>query len=68
VLGHADGVLGVPFDAVPAVLAATAAKKAAEERETAAILTGTSDRGWVLRTLESRGCGVEEISVSDGQR
>ena len=60
VLGDADGVLGVPFDAVPAVLAAAEAKKAAEEREMAAILAGTSDRGWVLRTLESRGCEIEE--------
>ena len=59
VLGDADGVLGVPFDAVPAVLAAAEAKKAAEEREMAAILAGTSDRGWVLRTLESRGCEIE---------
>jgi RraA family protein len=60
VLGDADGVLGVPFDAVPAVLAAAEAKRAAEEREMAAILAGTSDRSWVLRTLESRGCEVEE--------
>ena len=56
----ADGVIGVPFDAVPAVLAAAEAKKAAEEREMAAILAGTSDRAWVLRTLESRGCEIEE--------
>jgi regulator of RNase E activity RraA len=60
VLGDADGVLAVPFDAVPAVLAAAEAKKAAEEREMAAILAGTSDRSWVLRTLESRGCETEE--------
>ena len=60
VLGDADGVLGVPFDAVPAVLAAAEAKKALEEKEMAAILAGTSDRGWVLRTLESRGCEIEE--------
>ena len=59
VLGDADGVLAVPFDAVPAVLAAEA-KRAAEEREMAAILAGTSDRSWVLRTLESRGCETEE--------
>jgi len=25
-----------------------------------AILAGTSERGWVLRTLESRGCEIEE--------
>jgi regulator of RNase E activity RraA len=60
VLGDADGVLCVPFDAVPAVLAAAEAKRAAEEREMAAILAGTSDRSWVLRTLESRGCEIEE--------
>ncbi len=60
VLGDADGVLAVPFDAVRAVLAAAEAKKAAEEREMAAILAGTSDRSWVLRTLESRGCEIEE--------
>ena len=60
VLGDADGVLSVPFDAVAPVLAAAEAKKAAEEREMAAILAGTSDRGWVLRTLESRGCEIEE--------
>ena len=60
VLGDADGVLAVPLDVVPAVLAAAEAKKAAEEREMAAILAGTSDRAWVLRTLESRGCEIEE--------
>ena len=59
-LGDADGVLGVPFDAVPAVLAAAEAKKAATEREMAAILAGTSDRDWVFRTLESRGWEIEE--------
>ena len=60
VLGDADGVLAVPFEAVPAVLAAAEAKRAAEDREMAAILAGTSDRSWVLRTLEGRGCEIEE--------
>jgi hypothetical protein len=68
VLGDADGVLAVPFDAVPVVLAAAEAKKAAEERGTAAILTGTGDRGRVLRTPEGRGREVEEASAGDGQR
>ena len=60
VLGDADGVLAVPLDAVPAVLAAAEAKRAAEEREMAAILARTSDRSWVLRTLKDRGCEIEE--------
>ncbi len=60
VLGDADGVLAVSFDAVPAVLAAAEAKKAAEEREMAAILAGTSDRAWVLKTLRDRGCEFED--------
>ena len=60
VLGDGDGVLSVPLDAVPAVLAAAEAKQAAEQREMQAILAGSSDRGWVLKALERGGCEMEE--------
>ena len=53
-------MLSVPFDAVATALAAAEAKKAAEEREMAAILAGTSDRSWVLKTLRDRGCEIED--------
>jgi RraA family protein len=56
VLGDDDGVLCVPFDDCEAVHAAAAAKHAAEERQMAAILAGTSDRRYIDATLARLGC------------
>ena len=56
ILGDADGLLCVPLDEAEAVLAATEAKQAAEQKEIAAIRAGTLDRAWVDRTLKARGC------------
>ena len=58
VLGDADGVLAVPFDAVESVLAAAQAKQAAEETQRQQILAGTSDRSWVDASLERLGCAI----------
>ncbi|MFC3126043.1 RraA family protein [Pseudoroseomonas globiformis] len=60
VLGDADGVLAVPRLDAEAVLAAAEAKQAAELREMAAIREGTSDRSWVDKALQARGCIIEE--------
>ena len=59
VLGDADGMLCVPFEATVAVLALSRAKQAAEEKEVAAILARNSDRNWVDATLARLGCEVE---------
>ena len=56
VLGDADGVLAVPFDAADAVLAATQAKQDAEAQQMAAIEAGTNDRAWVDAALKRLGC------------
>jgi len=56
VLGDSDGVLAVPRAAVAEVLERSQAKLKAEEKQMAAILDGTVDRGWVDKTLEERGC------------
>ncbi len=57
-LGDLDGVLSVPFDAAEGVLAAAIAKRAAEDREVAAIQAGSSDRSWVDATLARLGCEI----------
>ena len=59
VLGDADGMLCVPFEATVAVLALSRAKQAAEEKEVAAILARNSDRNWVDATLARLGCEIE---------
>lgn len=56
VLGDADGVLAVPYDAADAVLAATQAKQDAEAQQMAAIEAGTNDRAWVDAALKRLGC------------
>lgn len=56
VLGDEDGVLAVPFADVEAVLAAAQAKQAAEKKQMAAILAGTSDRSYIDATLTRLGC------------
>jgi RraA family protein len=56
VLGDDDGVLCVPFDDVETVLTAARAKQAAEEKQMAEILAGTSDRSYIDATLARLGC------------
>lgn len=56
IIGDDDGLLCVPYDEVETVLAAARAKHAAEEKQLAAALAGTSDRGWVDAALERLGC------------
>jgi regulator of RNase E activity RraA len=55
-LGDDDGVLCVPFDDIENVLAAARAKQAAEEKQMAAIVAGTSDRSYIDETLARLGC------------
>jgi regulator of RNase E activity RraA len=55
-LGDDDGVLAVPFDDVETVLAAAWAKHAAEEKQMAATLAGTTDRSYIDATLARLGC------------
>ncbi len=56
ILGDGDGVLCVPLEEAEAVLSATEAKQAAEQKDIAAIRAGTLDRSWVDETLSARGC------------
>jgi RraA family protein len=56
VLGDEDGVLCVPFDDAETVLTAARAKQAAEEKQMAEILDGTSDRSFIDATLARLGC------------
>jgi regulator of RNase E activity RraA len=56
ILGDDDGVLSVPFDQTQTVLAAARAKQAAEEKQMAATLAGTSDRSYIDKTLAKIGC------------
>lgn len=59
VLGDGDGVLALPQDDAEAILAAAEQKKAAEEKEIAAIRAHTVDRSWVDAALAARGCPIE---------
>ena len=56
VIGDDDGVLCVPFDEIEAVLAASTAKLAAEQKQMANIAAGTHDAGWVDEQLRRLGC------------
>jgi RraA family protein len=56
VIGDDDGLLCVPFADVDAVLAASQAKYAAEQRQIANIQAGTHDASWVDETLHRLGC------------
>ena len=60
VIGDDDGVTCVPFADVAAVLAATRAKLAGEDKMKADLEAGRLDRTWVNGTLKKLGCdGVE---------
>ena len=54
-IGDEDGVLCVPIAEAEAVLKATQAKHAAEDKQMEATLAGTSDRAWVDATLKRLG-------------
>lgn len=56
IVGDADGLVCVPYDAVEEVFKATAAKHAAEQKQMAAIAAGTNDRYWVDAALQRLGC------------
>ncbi len=58
VLGDDDGVLSVPFEEMEAVYAQAHAKFEAEEKQRAAIKTGTADRSWVDASLKRLGCEI----------
>lgn len=60
VLGDSDGVLAVPQADARAVLEATLAKQAAEERQMQQIREYTNDRSWVDKALEA--AGVEYVT------
>lgn len=56
IIGDEDGLLAVAIDEAEAILAATRAKHAAEEKQMAAIEAGTVDRAWVDASLKRLGC------------
>lgn len=60
ILGDADGVMCVPFDAAAQVLARAKAKHAAETRQLADIQAGKNDRAWVDESLRRLGCAIPQ--------
>ncbi len=59
IVGDADGILCVPYDAVDAVGRAAADKGTAEARSMANIAAGTHDTRWVDSSLKRIGCNTE---------
>lgn len=59
VVGDADGLLCVPYDAVEEVLAAVKKKMDAEKQTLADIAAGTLDTSWIDVTLKRIGCDPE---------
>jgi RraA family protein len=59
IVGDADGILCVPYDAVDAVGRAAADKGTAEARSMANIAAGTHDTRWVDASLKRIGCNTE---------
>jgi RraA family protein len=61
ILGDADGLVAIPIDAAPKVLADAQAKHAAEEKTLATLAEGKSvDRSWIDKALDRLGCAYEE--------
>ncbi|MBH67055.1 MAG: methyltransferase [Rhodospirillaceae bacterium] len=56
VIGDWDGVLSIPFDAAKDILEKTKSKQTAEIEQMNSINAGNSDRSWVDKILEERGC------------
>lgn len=59
VVGDGDGVLAVPLDQAPDILAKAEAHNAQEEKLLRQIEDGTVDRAWVDEALKTRGCVLE---------
>jgi RraA family protein len=61
IVGDADGLLCVPFDAAEALLAATRKKMEAEKKMLADIAAGQLDTAWIDATLKRIGCNTEPV-------
>ena len=59
VVGDGDGVLAIPVDQAPDILAKAEAHNAQEEKLLRQIEDGTVDRSWVDEALKTRGCVLE---------
>jgi RraA family protein len=59
ILGDADGLLCVPFDATQAVHAAALERMKLEHRDMQASANGTMDRAWVDAALRRLGCAMD---------
>ncbi len=59
IVGDADGLLCVPFDAAEEILAAVRQKMEAERQMLADIAAGTLDTSWIDATLRRIGCDPE---------
>ena len=59
VVGDGDGVLAIPVDQAPDILAKAEAHNAQEEKLLRQIEDGTVDRSWVDEALKMRGCVLE---------
>ncbi|MFZ2650971.1 MAG: RraA family protein [Burkholderiaceae bacterium] len=59
VLGDADGLLCVPYEATQAVYAAALDRVKLEQRDLDASAKGTLDRAWVDATLRRLGCAMD---------
>lgn len=59
VLGDADGVVCVPVEDAGAVYKLAQAKAHAEAEQMKAILSGTSEHGWIDMELTKRGCVID---------
>ena len=61
IVGDGDGLLCVPYDDVEAVIEATRAKNAAEQKTMSNIAAGTHDTAWIDATLKRIGCNTEPL-------
>jgi len=59
IVGDADGLLCVPYDAAEEILAATHKKMEAEKKMLADIAAGKLDTSWIDETLKRIGCNLE---------
>jgi regulator of RNase E activity RraA len=59
IVGDADGLLCVPYEATEEVLAATHDKMEAEKKTLADIAAGKLDTSWIDATLERIGCSTQ---------
>ena len=59
IVGDADGLLCIPYEAAEEILAATHDKMEAEKKTLADIAAGKLDTSWIDATLERIGCSTE---------